>query len=382
MLSPLTTILGVAALLIILSQFGGRLAARNALIWWVVVGFFMLSAVAPASLRPIANSLGIEVISNFVLATMIVFILYQLVDQLSATTRQARSLRRLVSRTASREFVAKRGHREPERAGREAPRTLVVVPCYNEIDNLPSIHEQLERLVRTGDSAFDYCIVDDGSVDGSAEWLATHAPGNSTGHMTNIGVSGVLMTGFAIAGQLRHDFVAQCDADGQHPVSSIPEMVDRAHRREVDLMVGSRFAAGGSATDAAGVAATTRARRAGALIIAWTLRLFGLRANATDPTSGFRVYSRRFFEVVKEQMPDEYPEPELLAIAAVLGARIEETPVVMAPRQAGSSSIRGLGKPGFMLKVITALLGLRLRSFSSLNRLDRRRLAGTPADDA
>ena len=89
--------------------------------------------------------------------------------------------------------------------------------------------------------------------------------------------------------------------------------------------------------------------------------LFGV-GPIQDPTSGFRVYSRRAIDQLIHCMPDEYPEPELLALAATRGLRVSESPVIMQARQGGKSSIGGLSSIQYMLKVLTALTGLRLRA--------------------
>jgi len=61
-------------------------------------------------------------------------------------------------------------------------------------------------------------------------------------------------------------------------------------------------------------------------------------------------------------MPDEYPEPEAIALVALSRLLIEETHVAMLPRTLGTSSTSGLKSARFMTKVTTALLGLRLRT--------------------
>ena len=64
--------------------------------WWLISGFLVFSAIWPQALRPIADALGIEFISNFVLASLIVFLLYQTMEMVGDHTRQGRQLRRLV----------------------------------------------------------------------------------------------------------------------------------------------------------------------------------------------------------------------------------------------------------------------------------------------
>jgi hypothetical protein len=61
-------------------------------------------------------------------------------------------------------------------------------------------------------------------------------------------------------------------------------------------------------------------------------------------------------------MPDEFPEPEAIAIATVAGLKVIETSVKMEKRLAGLSSIRGLKTFIYMYKAISALVGLRLRT--------------------
>jgi hypothetical protein len=371
LLSPLTGVLGVAVLLLMLSQFGGRLAARNAIVWWLGMIFFMLSAIVPQAFRPLADLLGIEFVSNLILASMILFLLYQMIEQMSVSTGQTRGHRQLVSRIAARDFLARRPPL-PAVDGQRPDRVLIVLPCYNEAAILPSIIQELDRLVSTHGVSFDYCIVNDGSWDRSEIVLRELAPRHHANHMSNIGVAGVLLTGFRIASELDYDYVVQCDADGQHPVVFIPTLVERARAAGADLFVGSRFSGRDRDLEASQQPTTTFLRRTGALLILNVLRLFGPAAAVSDPTSGFRVFSRRFCDLASSCMPDEYPEPELLALAAVHGGTVGETKVDMVPRAAGQSSIGGLGVIRYMVKVITALLGLRLRTFSRLNLLARR----------
>jgi hypothetical protein len=365
MLSPVTALLGIACLLFILSQFGGRLAARSGLVWWLALGMFMLSALIPQAFRPIADLLGIKLVSNLVMASMIVFLTYQVLEQISVTTKQIRGHRLLVSRLAVEDFIS-RSSNQPDPESRLGPkqkyRALVVLPCYNEQASLPEVTAQLNGLTSNPDFDIDYCIIDDGSQDGSRALLRQESPRNHTCHMTNIGVAGVLMTGFQIGIRLDVDYIIQCDSDGQHPVYFIPEFLARAHAAKADLFVGSRFLDDPNAHGNNDLVSTTPLRRLGALMILAVLRMFGSATSISDPTSGYRVYSKTIFHNAVTQMPDEYPEPELLALTSIWGGSVKETKVEMTPRSGGTSSIAGLGTVIYMVKVVTALLGLRLRS--------------------
>ena len=82
----------------------------------------------------------------------------------------------------------------------------------------------------------------------------------------------------------------------------------------------------------------------------------------SDPTSGFRIYSKEVLPQLIKEMPEEYPEPEILALLLLKKKKIVEVPVIMNAREAGVSSISGLKSVHFMLKVMSALFGLRLRN--------------------
>lgn len=81
-----------------------------------------------------------------------------------------------------------------------------------------------------------------------------------------------------------------------------------------------------------------------------------------DPTSGVRVYSRAAVKILTGNLPDEYPEPESIAILATHGLKIAEIPVTMQARASGVSSLNGFKNLAYMAKVISALVGLRIRT--------------------
>jgi hypothetical protein len=353
-MSPLFITVLAVFFVLVFSQFGARLAARHSVSWYLVSAFIFVASVRPQWLRPLADLLGIELISNLVLAVLTMFLFVQMLEQYSETARSQRQVVRLVASLAAQGFPAPAEARKSERL-----RVLVVLPCYNEAENIPLMVPKLLALKRsTSELELDFCFVNDGSLDASPYLLEDLAPNNHVSHHTNIGVAGVLRTGFEIARRIGADYAVQCDSDGQHPIERIPHLVRTAQERQVDMLIGSRFAPGGEG-DA--LASTTWMRRLGGIVVSTTLRLFR-GARVADPTSGFRVYSRRAMNTLLRQMPDEYPEPESIALVALSRLRIEETHVAMLPRTLGTSSISGLKSARFMTKVTTALLGLRLRT--------------------
>ena len=346
-MKPVVVVLTVLFFFFLLTQFGGRLPARRALLWTMAAILLIVAAWRPPILGPLVHGLGIELVSNFLLASMVLFLFLQMAEQQVETADLRRALVQIISAAAA--------DRLPSVPRGEA---MVVLPCRNEAAALPSLLPALRQLEELG--GITWVVVDDASEDGSDVLLAREAPGRWVRHALPIGVSGVLLTGFQLADRIGAEWVVQCDADGQHPVARIPELLAAADSAGADLLVGSRFLEGART----GLRATTGLRWAGGRWLGSLLRLFGQQARVTDPTSGFRVYSRRARAVLRAEMPDEYPEPECIALASLRNLRIREWPVEMAPRTTGRSSLRGWRSIQYLVKVTAALLGLRLRSLA------------------
>jgi hypothetical protein len=340
----------------LISQFGGKLTARNSLVWWLIFGFLFWCVISPNSLLPIAHLLGIQLVSNFVLATMILFLAFQAIQESAFTTKQSRKFRDLVSSGAAETFYQKFSQSEDLGA---KPKVLIAMPCYNEELYLPTLHAEIEKFqsaVQTDDYRYVFCVVNDGSIDQCRKILDEKLLGSSTHHLSNVGVAGALLSAFKTANLIGADFVIQCDSDGQHPVHAIPEMIRTTKRLSADLLIGSRYA--NQESDQS----STVTRRFGSRIIIGTLQILFGKSEVTDPTSGFRVYSKRAQRYLLQTMPDEYPEPETIALLLTQHMNIREIPIKMLARQTGVSSLNGLAGARFMIKVLSALIGLRLRT--------------------
>jgi hypothetical protein len=356
-------ILLILCMVSILSQFGSRLSARNSVVWWAMAAFLIVASIDPTLYEPITRLLGIQLVSNFVMATMILFLFFQSIDLTAESAKLTRKQRQIVSAIATDEFLTKYKRKSAEPGNTTGKkRALIILPCYNEEESLPKTITALRSLIdkQKDDSnlEIDFCIINDGSLDGSAVLLERLCPDSYVSHKTNVGVAGVLLTGFAIGDRIAADYVLQCDSDGQHPIEIIPDLIRYADHADADMLIGSRFVS----SEIEKAQSTTRFRVLGIVVIRAMLRFFGHGARILDPTSGFRVYSTKARKHLIRNMPDDYPEPESVAILSLAKAKIVEYPVEMLPRESGESSIHGLKTLRFMVKVLTALLGLRLRS--------------------
>jgi hypothetical protein len=362
-MSILLIFLTLCFLLFLFSQFGAKLSAGASVIWWLISGFLLFSVLAPYSLAPLAHLLGVQLPSNLILGGLTLFLLFLSIQEAAVSTGLGRKFREAICTLAARDFEGELRKRRPDFFTKlpHQKSALVILPTYNEEKNIEEMASRLKSLPSTvGDLLLDYCFVNDGSKDRSLALLNLHCPGHFVSHISNAGVAGVILTGFKIASNCDIDFVIQCDSDGQHPVDLIPELAKEAMSRSTDLLVGSRFV---NQSRLSKHESTTRARQMGSIVLHLALSLFGGRSIVRDPTSGFRVYSTRAARALQLTMPDEYPEPESVAILQLMKLKIEEHPVAMSPRAGGESSLGGIRGIQFMIKVLTALLGLRLRTW-------------------
>lgn len=124
----------------------------------------------------------------------------------------------------------------------------VVVPTYNERENLPVLVAQLESL---GMPNLHVLVVDDNSPDGTGD-VADQSASESRGTLSVLhrteknGLGRAYVAGMTRALAENAQIVIQMDADLSHPVSVIPTMVDRIRTSGAALVIGSRYVAGGS----------------------------------------------------------------------------------------------------------------------------------------
>jgi glycosyltransferase involved in cell wall biosynthesis len=223
------------------------------------------------------------------------------------------------------------------------PRSLAVVPAYNEADNVANVVRALHREAPD----FDVVVIDDGSTDATTT-CAEQVGARVVRLPFNLGIGGAVQTGFTYARENGYQYMVQVDGDGQHDPAEIATLrAAMAEHPDVDMICGSRFA-----TDTGYVAPISR--RTGIHIFAFLLsRLVG--QPVSDPTSGFRLYNRRAIQLFANDYPHDYPEVEAVLMLHHHRLRMREVPVRMFQRGGGVSSIRSGKSAYYMLKVLLAL---------------------------
>ncbi|MGH3875137.1 MAG: polyprenol monophosphomannose synthase [Pseudonocardiaceae bacterium] len=235
-----------------------------------------------------------------------------------------------------------------------APLT-VVVPTYNEADNLPPLVDGLLALPLPG---LRVLVVDDDSPDGTgtlADQLAQAHQRVSVLHRTmKNGLGRAYVEGFttALHNPAAPEWIAQMDADGSHPVDAIPRLLGTALRTGADLVIGSRYVPGGSIDSAWGIN-----RRCLSGFGNWYANRI-LDLSIHDATAGFKLWSAgelQRLDLTRVRSNGYAFQVEMNFLARRRGCRIVEIPIHFSDRAVGQS------KMSFRVKVESALEPWRLR---------------------
>jgi len=230
-------------------------------------------------------------------------------------------------------------------------RTTVVLPTYNEAENLPSMVAALLALA----PAVDVLVVDDNSPDGTGELadglVKAHPDRVDVLHRTQkSGLGDAYRAGFrrALAGGAERVF--EMDADFSHPVAAVPAMLALAER--YDVVVGSRYVRGGS-LDRRWSPLRRLVSRGGNV---YARLVTGLAVR--DATAGFKCFRREALErvgldAVRSQGYNFQIEMALRCQRA--GLRVVELPIHFRERDAGVSKMT----PGIAVEALWRLWQLR-----------------------
>lgn len=216
-------------------------------------------------------------------------------------------------------------------------KVVVVIPTYNEADNLPALVKALADLSLPG---LELLIVDDNSPDGTgavADGLAAARPGYL--HVLHRpgkgGLGKAYLEGFQWA--LSHDAetLVQMDADFSHSPSYLPGMIE--HLRDYDVVIGSRYVSGGQLDKRWGV---------GRYLLSWWANSVYtrvlLRVRVKDATAGFKAWRRETLlgmglDRIRSNGYDF--QVEMAYVAERLGYRALEIPIYFEDRRIGRSKM-------------------------------------------
>ncbi|MBS4036025.1 MAG: polyprenol monophosphomannose synthase [Ignavibacterium sp.] len=231
-------------------------------------------------------------------------------------------------------------------------KTLVIIPTYNEMDNIP----KLLPIVLSKDDSINILIVDDNSKDGTAQYVIEQQKSNPRLHLLQrekkLGLGTAYIAGFKYALANGFDFIFEMDADFSHNPDEIPNFLKAI--KENDLVLGSRYIDG-------------------VRVLNWPMRRLLLSFFASvytriitgmpvrDATGGFKCFRKKVLEGIdlnKVQSNGYSFQIEMTFKAYKKGFKIKEIPIVFMDRVKGTSKM----SKKIVYEAVFMVWKLRLRS--------------------
>ena len=215
-----------------------------------------------------------------------------------------------------------------------AERALVIVPTYNERQNI----EKLVETVLAQDRRLEIVVVDDGSPDGTGQLVDEIAARNPRVHAIHrprkMGLGTAYIAGFRWALERKYDLVFEMDADFSHDPNHLPQFLEAA--RDADLVLGSRYRHG---------KVTVVNWPIARLILSYSANIYARAVTGMplyDATGGFKCFRREVLEAIdlNDVRSNGYAfQIEMSFRAWRRGYRIVEIPIVFVDRTEGESKM-------------------------------------------
>ena len=237
-----------------------------------------------------------------------------------------------------------------------APKRLVIIPTYNEIENI----EAICRAVFALEEGYHILVIDDGSPDGTAvqvQKLQNEFPGRLflICRSGKLGLGTAYITGFKWALEKGYDYMTEMDADFSHDPKDLPRLSECCEKDGADVAIGSRYADGVSVVN----------WPIGRIIMSYYASVYTrtvLGTGIMDSTAGFVCWSAgvlRAIDLDAVKMKGYGFQIEMKYTAKKKGFRIKEVPVIFVNRKAGTSKMSG----SIFGEAFWGVIGLRFRKF-------------------
>ena len=226
-------------------------------------------------------------------------------------------------------------------------RKIVIIPTYNEIENI----ETIIRKVFSLEGNFHVLIIDDGSPDGTAgvvKRLQEEFPERLflIERAGKQGLGTAYLTGFKWSLENGYDYVFEMDADFSHNPDDLIRLYHACAEEGADLAIGSRYCHGVSVVD----------WPIGRIVMSYYASVYVrlvLGMKVYDTTAGFKCYSRRVLEAI------DLDDVRMKYMTYKLGFKIKEVPIIFINRQLGTSKMSG----GIFGEAFWGVIKLRFRKF-------------------
>lgn len=235
-------------------------------------------------------------------------------------------------------------------------KTLIIIPTYNELENLPRLLPE----VLSKDESIDVLIVDDNSPDGTAGFVEDQMTTNNRIHLikrpSKQGLGTAYIAGFKFALKNGYDFVFEMDADFSHDPKEIPRFLDEI--KNADVVLGSRYINGVN-------------------VINWPMRRLLLSSFANfytrsitgmpvhDATGGYKCFRIKVLQAIdldKVKSNGYAFQIEMSFKAWKKGFKVKEIPIIFVDRVKGKSKM----SKKIVREAVTMVWKLRLKSIFGL----------------
>mgnify|MGYP001257525107 FL=1 len=234
--------------------------------------------------------------------------------------------------------------------------TLIIIPTYNEIDNI----EEILRVVFDLEKVYHVLIVDDGSPDGTADLVKNmqnvfpeqlHIEERSG----KLGLGTAYIHGFKWALERGYNYIIEMDADFSHPPESLIELYDACVKGGADLSVGSRYVSGVNVVN--WPMSRVLMSYFASVYVRWITRM-----PVRDTTAGFVCYHRSVLDRIqldKINFVGYAFQIEMKFTAWRLGFKIKEVPIIFTDRKKGQSKMSS----SIFKEAILGVLFMKIKSW-------------------
>ena len=218
-------------------------------------------------------------------------------------------------------------------------KVLVIIPAYNEEDNIKRV---VDNLIENYPE-YDYVVVNDGSRDRTRK-ICKENNYRLLDLPVNLGLAGGFQAGMKYAYRAGYDYAIQFDADGQHRPEYIKPILEKM-QEGYDIVIGSRFVEKKKPFSM---------RMVGSRMISLAIRITTGK-KVKDPTSGMRMFNRSTMKECAINI-NYGPEPDTVSFLMKNGAKVAEVQAEMDERIAGESYLNAIASIIYMARMMTSIV--------------------------
>jgi len=285
----------------------------------------------PSLLDNLLITMGLENRSQFLLILTIGILLYVLYSQVSKNKNLSLNMDRIISEIAISNFQ--------QDANSIKNSVTLVIPAYNEVNSLPKVLSEIPSSILN--HKVSKIVIDDGSNDETYR-IALDNGAYCLRHETNLGQGSALITGINFA--LKHDslVIVTFDADGQHSIDDLENLIQPILSNKCDMTLGSRFIGNQEYVNTE--------RLIGINFFTSLINLL-CKSKISDCTNGFRSFNPKILDTIKLR-EKKFSAPEILIETILNGFRIQNIPTTIKTRIAGQTKKPRLGFAFGLFRVI------------------------------